>query len=210
MMLGRWKYVFLAAPLALALAYAGVALANRSSKPDLVTVPAGTPLVVTLDQSVSTKYNHAGDRFDATVLTPVVADGQVVIPSGTPVAGRVVYAHPSGRLRGNARLRLTLDAVRLGQQEVDLQTTTVGRSSGGHKVRNWAWIGGGGGAGAIIGAVAAGAKGALIGGPIGAGAGLGVAALTGKKQVGVPAEATLTFRLQQPLSLPPRRSADGS
>lgn len=206
MVLNKVKYVLLAIPLAVAMTFAGANLAGRvvkAAKPDLLTVPEGTALVVKLDQSVSTKYSRSGESFDATVLSPVMVGDQVVIPSGTPVEGRVVYAHPSGRLRGRAQLVLTLDAMRLSQDTYELRTNTVGRVSGSHKVRNIGWIGGGGGAGAIIGALAAGGKGALIGGPVGAGAGLGIAALTGKKHVSVPAESAVTFHLRQPLQLPP-------
>ncbi len=212
-MLSRLKYVILAVPLAVAMTFAGSTLASKvvtAAKPDPVTVPEGTPLVVKLDESVSTKYTRSGESFDATLMQPVVVDNQVVIPRGTPVEGRVVYAHPSGRLRGRAHLALTLDAMKLNQDTYELRTNTVGRSSGNHKVRNIAWIGGGGGAGALIGALAAGGKGALIGGPVGAGAGLGIAALTGKKHVGVPAESAVTFRLREPLSLPPNTGKSGS
>ena len=205
-MLSKLKYVILAVPLAAVMTFAGATLAGRvakAAKPAMVTVPEGTPLVVKLDQGVSTKYSRSGEPFEATVLRPVVVENQVVIPSGTPVEGRVVYAKPSGRLRGRANLQLTLDAMRLNQETYELRTNTVGRVSGSHKVRNIGWIGGGGGAGALIGALAAGGKGALIGGPIGAGAGLGVAALTGKKHASVPAESAVTFRLREPLSLPP-------
>ncbi|HYX70957.1 MAG TPA: hypothetical protein VE825_17610 [Terriglobales bacterium] len=206
MLLNKVKYVLLAIPLAVAMTFAGSTVAGKvvkAARPEAVVVPQGTPLVVKLDQSVSTKYSRSGETFEATVISPVVVDNQVVVPSGTPVEGRVVYAHPSGRLRGRANLELTLDAMRLDQDTYELRTNTVGRVSGSHKVRNIAWIGGGGGAGALIGALAAGGKGALIGGPVGAGAGLGIAALTGRKHASVPAESAVTFRLREPLSLPP-------
>ncbi len=210
MLLGKWKYAMLAVPLALVLGVAGVSLAKRADKPDLLTVPEGTPLVVRLDQSVSTRYSRPGGSFDAHVISPVVVQDKVVIPAGTPVEGRVVYAKDSGRLRGRAHLALTLVAMDLDQQSYELRTNTIGRSSGNHKVRNIAWIGGGGGTGALIGALAAGGKGALIGGPVGAGAGLGIAALTGKKHTAVPAETALTFHLRESLSLPPSQTSGRS
>jgi hypothetical protein len=86
-------------------------------------------------------------------------------------------------------------------QTYDLRTTSAGRAAVSHKKRNWAWIGGGAGGGALIGALAAGGEGALIGGPIGAGAGVTVAYFTGKKDVKYPAETHLTFRLAQPATL---------
>jgi hypothetical protein len=61
-------------------------------------------------------------------------------------------------------------------------------------------IGGGSAAGALIGGLAAGPKGMLIGSAIGAGAGTGTAFATGKKEVSVGAEHRLAFRLLQPLT----------
>jgi len=72
---------------------------------------------------------------------------------------------------------------------------------GSHKRRNWGWIGGGTGGGAVIGALAAGGKGALIGSGIGAAAGTTTAFLTGKKDVRFSSERVLRFRLQQEATL---------
>lgn len=199
MKMPRWSYIALVAPLALALGFAGVTLA---AKPKMVTVPQNVAIEVKLDQALASNQNRSGDTFEASVARPVEVDGKVVIPEGTPVTGRVVYAHRSGRLRGVAQLRLTLDSMQLNRTSYELQTNTVGRHGGNHKKRNFALIGGGGGGGALIGAIAAGGKGALIGGPVGAGVGTAVAAFTGKKDFVLPAETRLSFRLHEPVTLP--------
>jgi hypothetical protein len=62
-------------------------------------------------------------------------------------------------------------------------------------------IGGGSGLGALIGGLAGGGRGALIGAGAGAGAGAAGAAFTGKKQVSIPAETVLTFRLDEGVEL---------
>ena len=120
---------------------------------------------------------------------------------GAPATGHVVLARRSGRLRHPGELGLTLDSVTVGQENIRLATSDVVARGGSHKKRNWAFIGGGTGGGALIGALAAGGKGALIGSGIGAAAGTTTAVLTGKKDVAFGVERRLRFRLDHNVSL---------
>jgi hypothetical protein len=164
-------------------------------------VPAGTELQVKLDQSIATDRTTSGDPFQASVAEPVLIDGKTVIPKNALVKGQIVSVRESGRLAGVARLRLELKSVEVNGTEYEIRTSDYARRGGNHKKRNWAIIGGGAGGGALIGAIAAGGKGALIGGPIGAGAGIAAATLTGKKDFVMPAETLLTFELVDPVSV---------
>lgn len=198
MHLSRRSYVTLGAVLAAALVVTAATLANRT---EAVTLPSGTALHVRLDQTLASNQNRSGDAFEATVAEPIVLDKKTVIPEGARVQGRVVEVRESGHLMGVSRLRLALDSVEVNGKSYEIQTTTTGRRGGSHKKRNWAFIGGGAGGGALIGAIAGGGKGALIGGPVGAGAGTAVAYFTGKKGVRLPAESRLTFELAQPVTI---------
>ncbi len=62
-------------------------------------------------------------------------------------------------------------------------------------------MGGGAILGAIIGGIAGGGKGAAIGAVAGGGAGAGAQIMTRGKEVHVPAETVLRFRLDRPLRL---------
>jgi hypothetical protein len=62
-------------------------------------------------------------------------------------------------------------------------------------------IGGGAGAGAVIGALAGGGKGAAIGAAVGAGAGTAGAAFTGNKNIVLPAESAVSFNLLKPVEV---------
>ena len=174
---------------------------------DFFTIPAGTPLVVRVDQQLDTKRNRAGDRFQATLRDPVFVDRVNVIPRGTRFYGHLTDAAPSGRFKGRAHIGLALDSFSLHGVTYRLDTRPDERVSKAHKKRNFGFIGGGAGVGASIGAIAGGGAGALIGAGAGAAAGTTTALITGKKNVSVPAESLMTFRTRTPVEIAEREMA---
>jgi len=165
-----------------------------------VLVP-GTTVRVRLQETIDTKRNRAGDRFNATLDEPLVVGDRIVVPKGTRFEGHVVTSKESGRFKGRAALALSLDSFALNGATYNVNTNRPTSVSKGHKKRNWLWIGGGSGAGAAIGAVASGGAGALIGAGAGAAAGTVGAAFTGKRNVSLPVESRLTFTLRSPVTL---------
>lgn len=198
MKLGKRGYILLGTVLAAALVVTGVTLARRA---DSVTLPEGTAIHVRLDNAVASNQASPGEEFAATVSEPVVVGNKTVIPQGAPVKGRIIDARESGHLMGVPRLGLRLTEVTVGGKSYALDTSSSVRVGHSHRNRNLAWIGGSGAGGALIGALAGGGKGALIGGPVGAGAGTAVAYFTGKKDIRLPAETPLTFRLVRPVTV---------
>lgn len=181
-----------------------VALAAAGEAPDRLAcavVPEGTALRVRLDHSVSTASHRAGDRFTATLAEPVRDGERIVIPKGARVTGRIIQSAPSGRLSGRAVLSLKPERAEWGGHSVELDSRGWSRTSAAHRRRNLTWMGGGSGTGALIGALAGGGAGAAIGAGAGAAAGLAGAAVTGRRQVSVPAETLLTFRLRAPVQV---------
>jgi hypothetical protein len=165
--------------------------------PKQYTVPAGTPIVVRVEQTVSAKNSNVGDSFSGVLAQPVVVHGVTVIRAGAPVTGVVTAAKGQGRFKGAGDLAIAVR--RVGNYEVS--TTAYEATSKGKGKRTAGFIGGGGGGGALIGGLAGGGKGALIGGLLGAGAGTAGAALTGNKDITVPAESVVTFKLAEPVTV---------
>src|SRR5271157_926801 len=87
-----------------------------------VTVQEGTDLTVVLDQTISTARNRSGESFRATVADPVVIDGKTVIPKDSLVMGHIVESVPSGRLKGVAKLGLTLESIEINGKSYDIAT----------------------------------------------------------------------------------------
>ncbi|HXN47388.1 MAG TPA: hypothetical protein VN893_12155 [Bryobacteraceae bacterium] len=72
------------------------------------TVPAGTRVLLTLINGVSTKHSVEGDRIYLQTSYPIVADSRIVIPAGSYVAGTLTFVHRPGRSkdrRGEIYLR---------------------------------------------------------------------------------------------------------
>ena len=155
------------------------------------TIPAGSHATVRLNTSLSSATAHKDQAWGGTLTSDIVADGKTLAKAGDPVKGKVTYVNRSGRLHKPGELSLRLTSIK-GETVYSSRVTRKGKS---HTKSNATKIGGGAGAGALIGALAGGGKGAAIGAAAGAGAGTGVAAATGKQEVTIPAESVLTFTI---------------
>lgn len=177
--------------------------AAQPPAPQPILIPAGTILHVTVDQSISSKTANAGDEFDASLANPVRVHGEEVLPRGTRITGIVTTAKSAGRFKGHAELGIALKSIRVGGQAYRLHTSDVAEESKGRGKRTGIGAGGGAAVGAIIGAIAGGGKGAAIGAAAGGGAGTAGAAFTGKRDIEIPAETRLRFRLKRSVTINP-------
>jgi hypothetical protein len=174
---------------------------KKAIEPKPLVVPADTVIAVVLDQTISSKTSKPGDKFTATVESPVEIDGKIAIPKGARAEGVVRDAKAAGRFKGGAALSLELTSIEVNGRNHEIQTSGAAMSSKGKGKRTAVMVGGGAGGGAAIGAVAGGGKGAAIGALIGAAAGTGGAGLTGNRDITLNAETPLDFRLLGPVTI---------
>ena len=171
--------------------------------PPPLVLKAGTPLTIKTSQALSSKDSQTGQTFLGTLAQPVSAGGRPALPAGATVSGTVVTAKTKGKIKGEGQLDLALTSVTVGSHTYQIQTGVLSSTTKGKGKRTAATTGGGAAGGALIGGIAGGGKGAGIGALVGAGAGFVGGALTGNKQIEIPAESALTFTLSQSLTLRP-------
>src|SRR5437660_2572742 len=183
------------------IAEAAKSAVKKAIEPKPLVVPADTIIAVVLDQTISSKTSKPGDRFSATVQSPVGVDGKVAIRKDARAEGVVKEAKAAGRFKGGALLVLKLTSVTVNGKDHEIQTSAAMTSSKGKGKRTAVMVGGGAAGGAGIGAIAGGGKGAAIGALIGAAAGTGGAGLTGNRDITLAAETALDFKLLQPITI---------
>jgi hypothetical protein len=185
--------------------WVGVASTTYAATPpqaNLISVPAGTRILIRLAETLSSQQQRSGARFTGRLETNVTVGGIVVAPQGATVHGQVVSAQSAGRMAGGSELALELTDIVINGTAHPVMTTTYqlqGEGQGGRTARR---VTGGAGLGSVIGALAGGGTGAAIGAA--AGAGLGTARSAGGRgqQVGLGQGTLLEFRLQHPAMLP--------
>ena len=169
--------------------------------PVSITVPAGKVLTVRLADEVGSKVSQPDQSFGGTLAKPVEVNGEVAIPAGVKVEGVVVDAKPLGRFAGGALLELKLTSIRVNGEQLPVETAMFTQTLKGKGKRTGAMVGGGAGLGALIGGLAGGGKGAVIGAAAGAGAGTAGTAFTGNKEIVLPAETAVSFKLKESLKI---------
>jgi hypothetical protein len=160
----------------------------------------GTEVAVRTNERIDSRDVVEGQTFSAQIEEDVRdTDGSVAIPRGSDV--RLV----TRRVESNGDITLDVDSItvagrryRVSTADEELQNR---RDGVGGNARTGQFVGGGAVLGAIIGAIAGGGKGAAIGAASGAGAGAAAQIITRGKEVHVPAESVIRFRLDSPLRL---------
>jgi hypothetical protein len=168
------------------------------------TLPSGTELAVRTSEEIDSTTARANQTFSAIVDNDIIGDSnEVVLPEGSR-AVIVIREVSSGGATGSPEMVLDIQSITVGGRSYVVSTADLIESSGtgiGKNRRTAETVGGGAALGTIIGAIAGGAKGAAIGVLVGGAGGAGVEVLNRGRDVRVPAETLLNFRLDRPVTL---------
>jgi hypothetical protein len=165
----------------------------------MVTLPAGSVILVQTTDELDTDDTQTGQIFSATLSTNLAYNGYVVAHLGAPVYGQVLLSNSAGRATGRSKLILQLTQLVIRGNPYPIVTDTFDSEGKSSSHRSAFRLFGGAGLGAAIGAIAGNAG---MGAAIGAVAG-GVGSVVQKgNQIQIPAETQLQFTLQQPVTLP--------
>lgn len=92
---------------------ASLKAAPKPLKPAVYAIEQGTQIPLVLINSVSTKQSTEGDRVYLSTTFPVMANGRIVIPPGSYVAGTLTFVKRPGRVHGRGELYLRFDSLTL-------------------------------------------------------------------------------------------------
>lgn len=192
-----------------------ILLSGAALGQDSVSLPAGTTLKLKLDNNLATLSSQRGDPFSARVTEAVLLGGKTIVPVGATVEGRVTRASNPRRIHGKPTLGIFPEALVMPNGErymlnARLVDTSVrdgtdvneeGQFKGrGHDGKDLTEVGMGTGGGMLIGGLAAGAKGLVIGGAIGATATV-AHWLSKQKFATLPAGTELVMEVSRPLEM---------
>lgn len=177
--------------------------ATRTAR-ESVVIPAGTEVSVRTNQDIDSSSASVGQKFEGMVANDVAGStGEVEIPKGSN-AELVIREVNAGGITKAPEMAVDLSSIEIHGKRYLVNTSTIQQQGSGNlgaNKRTAEMVGGGAVLGTLIGAIAGGGKGAAIGAAAGGATGAGAQVLTRGKEVKVPAETILQFKLTQPLRL---------
>jgi hypothetical protein len=76
-------------------------------------IPAGTHLLLHMQNSITTRTVKEGDFVYLTTASPISVDNAIAVPVGSYVQGVVTYAKRSAKVKGRAELAIRLETLTL-------------------------------------------------------------------------------------------------
>ncbi len=169
------------------------ATAGGGSTARTTSIPAGTRLVIRLNQTLNPKKHKQGYKFTAKLESALVINGKTIIPAGTDVYGVVLQAKTSRRLSGKSSIKIGVTDIKVNGVMIPIRTTDLASVSAESAGKTGSQVVGA----AAIGGLVDGSSGAKTGAKVG----LGLALLSGGTQTEIPAGSLLEFGLTTPINI---------
>ncbi|MEZ5426165.1 MAG: hypothetical protein R2747_07875 [Pyrinomonadaceae bacterium] len=177
---------------------------TTNSDSSIYQLPAGTRILVQMDNEINSKVSSINDTFTAVIAEPVKVREAVVIPIGVVVEGRVTKVKSAAIGRKDGTLNVVFERLLFKSGEKrDISGVLVKELKAEHnEISSAVAILGGTAIGGLLGAISQGENGALIGAGIGAGTGTGIAVLRKGKEVGIKSGEKFEIEITKEVVLP--------
>jgi hypothetical protein len=196
--------------------------------PNVITIPAGTKIPLSLAQAISTKNAREGDAVYATTAFPFVVGNRVIVPAGAYIQGKIAHVERAGHGSGRAEILMHFTSMiypsgytvmlpasventpGADNKAVKDQEGTIQQDSDTGKKVEDAAKGGvyGTMGGATAGGLATGGlNGARVGAGVGAAAGIGWALLKRGPDVKLDVGTSIEMEIQRPVTVDASRIA---
>lgn len=198
------------------------------SDPNVVTIPAGTKIPLSLKQAISTKNAREGDAVYAETAFPFVVNNRVIVPAGSYIQGKIARVQRAGHGHGRAEILMHFTSIIYPSGYTVMLPGSVENTPGaehnsvkddegtiqqdkdaGKKVEDAAKNGTYGTiGGATAGGLATGGlNGARVGAGVGAAAGIGWALLKRGNDVRLDVGTSVEMEIQRPITVDASRIA---
>lgn len=95
-------------------------VAAPAPAPRKITLPAESPIKLTIVDSLSSKKAKLGDKFAIVTLDDVAQDGVVIIPKDTKGEGSISFRGGSGSFGKSGRLEIAFESLMLNGQKITI------------------------------------------------------------------------------------------
>ena len=175
-------------------------------RPTSGVIASGTSLTLASGSKVCTNTNKIGDRFNATLTTPVSGTNGVTLPAGATVNIEVTELKRSTDSKTNIVMGFRVVSItsdgRTYTPDAEVVSASIDRVRSQDRGDDAKKVAAGAAAGAIVGQVLGrNTKGTLIGAAVGAAAGAAAASSTSDYEGCVNAGASIAVRLTGPLTI---------
>jgi len=176
---------------------------QQAQEQQMVTIPEGTSVTVSLQETIGTEANSSGDRFETKTIEPITVEGNIVVPAGTTVRGTLTEVDEPESESEDAEMTLAFNTIVMPDgEEYSFETHDVTLRTESDTRGDVEKIAAGALAGAVIGAIAKGDEGAAVGAVVGAAAGGAVVIATQENRITLKPGQKFLIQTTQPVKLP--------